>query len=184
MAKLGSAHSPQAYVPSAGRVEELPRDPSCKAQKLTNGVEVTKYIFVIIQTDKFVGDPSLLRGYQMRIKHEDFLSDKWVVNHSESVSRSQLSEAFDFWALVGTPSTKVYAAGALYVDITNNRLVGVDTRAGHFFRWFTDPKQVPTDKAMNDATFDFLGKLGYDTSSMKSHVEIMGYFQEFPVVVE
>ncbi|KAM5536126.1 hypothetical protein V8D89_010225 [Ganoderma adspersum] len=183
VAKVGPTPSPQAYLPSTQRVEELPRDPRYKAQKLTNGVEVTKYIFVIIQTNKSVGNAPPLRGYQMRINPEDFLPDMCVAN--QSVNHSQLSEAFHFWALVGGPhtsSTQVYAAGALYVDITNNMLLGIDIRTGHFFRWFTDPKQVPTDKEMNDATFEFLGKLGYDTSSMKNHVDIMGYFQENPVV--
>nr|VWP02530.1 Beta-lactamase (EC [Ganoderma boninense] len=110
--KPGSASLPQAY---------LPRDPRYKALTLTNGVQVTKDIFVIIQTDE-----------------------------------------------------TVYAAGSLYVDITKKKLLGIDTPTGHYFKSFQGQ-----DQAVNDATFGFLKNLGYDTSSMKNYIDIIGYFQQY-----
>lgn len=167
--KLGSASSPQAYSPATKAIGDFPRDPRYNALRLRNGIEVVKYIFVIIKTDKTVdGNP----GYQMRINPEDFYPDSWPAN--QRVNHSQLSEGYRFWALVGNPHMQVYAAGSLYVDLTNKKLLGIDTRTGHYFRSFQRQ-----DKAVNDATFGFLSSLGYDTASMKNYVDIIGYFQEY-----
>ena len=166
---LGSASSPQAYSPAKQAISDLPRDPRYNSLKLTNGVEVTKYIFVIIQTDDTVnGNP----GYQMRINPEDFYPDSWPAN--QRINHSQLSEGYRFWALVGNPHMQVYAAGSLYVDITNKKLLGIDTRTGHYFRSFQGQ-----DQAVNDATLGFLANLGYDTSSMKNYIDMLGYFQQY-----
>ena len=167
--KPGSASSPQAYSPATKAIGALPRDPRYKALQLQNGIQVTKYIFVIIQTDKTVnGNP----GYQMRINPEDFFPDSWPAN--QRVNHSQLSEGYRFWALVGHPHMQVYGAGSLYVDITNKRLLGIDTRTGHYFKSFQGQ-----DQAVNDATFGFLKSLGYDTSVMKNYIDILGYFQQY-----
>ncbi|KAM5536136.1 hypothetical protein V8D89_010235 [Ganoderma adspersum] len=167
--KLGSAASPQAYSPAKQAIGDFLLDPRYNSLKLTNGVEVTKYIFVIIQTDETVnGNP----GYQMRINPEDFYPDSWPAN--QRINHSQLSEGYRFWALVGHPHMQVYAAGSLYVDITNKRLLGIDTRTGHYFRSFQGQ-----DQAVNDATFGFLSSLGYDTSVMKNYIDIIGYFQQY-----
>ncbi len=170
--KLGSASSPQAYSPAKKAIGDFPRDPRYKAQRLQNGIQVTKDIFVIIQTDKTVsGHP----GYQMRINPEDFYPDTWPAK--QRINHSQLSEGYRFWALVGHPHMQVYAAGSLYVDITNKKLLGIDTRTGHYFRSF-----MGHDQAVNDATLGFLKSLGYNTSAMVNNVDIMGYFQENPIV--
>ena len=170
--KPGSASSPQAYSPAKKAIGDFPRDPRYNPLTLTNGVQVTKYIFVIVQTDETVnGNP----GYQMRINPEDFFPDSWPAN--QRVNHSQLSEGYRFWALVGNPHMQVYGAGSLYVDITNKKLLGIDTRTGHYFRSFQGQAQ-----AVNDATLGFLRGLGYDTSTMKHGADIMGYFQENPPV--
>ncbi|KAI1784865.1 hypothetical protein LXA43DRAFT_175500 [Ganoderma leucocontextum] len=167
--KLGSASSPQAYSPATQAIGDLPRDPRYNPRTLNNGVQITKYIFVIIQTDETVdGNP----GYQMRINPEDFYPDSWPAN--QRVNHSQLSEGYRFWALVGNPHMQVYAAGSLYVDITNKKLLGIDTRTGHYFLAFKGQ-----DQAVNDAAFGFLKNLGYDTSSMKNYIDIIGYFQQY-----
>ena len=96
----------------------------------------------------------------------------YVLN--QRVNHSQLSEGYRFWALVGYPHMQVYAAGSLYVDITNKKLLGIDTRTGHYFKSFKGQ-----DEAVNDATFGFLRDLGYDTSVMKNYIDIIGYFQQY-----
>ncbi|KAI1784873.1 hypothetical protein LXA43DRAFT_1119949 [Ganoderma leucocontextum] len=155
--KPGSASSPQAYSPATQAIGDLPRDPRYNPLQLGNG------------TDETVdGNP----GYQMRINPEDFYPDSWPAN--QRVNHSQLSEGYRFWALVGNPHMQVYAAGSLYVDITNKKLLGIDTRTGHYFRAFKGQ-----DQAVNDATFGFLKNLGYDTSSMKNYIDIIGYFQKY-----
>ncbi|KAI1786045.1 hypothetical protein LXA43DRAFT_928023, partial [Ganoderma leucocontextum] len=166
LTKRGSASFPQAYSPAKKAIGDLPRDPRYNPLRLTNGVQVAKYIFVIIQTDKTVGGKP---GYQMRINPEDFYPDSWLAK--QRVNHSQLSEGYRFWALVGHPHMQVYAAGSLYVDITNKRLLGIDTRTGHYFRAFRGQ-----DQAVNDAAFGFLKNLGYDTSSMKNYIDIIGFF--------
>ncbi|PIL23611.1 hypothetical protein GSI_14924 [Ganoderma sinense ZZ0214-1] len=167
--KPGAGSAPQAYSPATQAIGDFPRDPRYNPLTLTNGIQVTKYIFVIIQTDETVnGNP----GYQMRINPEDFYPDSWPAN--QRVNHSQLSEGYRFWALVGHPHMQVYAAGSLYVDITNKKLLGIDTRTGHYFRSFQGQ-----DQAVNDATFGFLSNLGYDTSSMKNYIDIIGYFQQY-----
>ena len=169
---LGSASSPQAYSPANKAIGDFPRDPRYKAQTLQNGIQVTKYIFIIVQTNETTeGHP----GYQMRINPEDFYPDSWPA--TQRVNHSQLSEGYRFWALMGHPHMQVYAAGSLYVDITNKKLLGIDTRTGHYFRSFQGQ-----DQAVSDATFGFLKNLGYDTSAMKNQVDIIGYFQENPIV--
>ncbi|TBU39879.1 hypothetical protein BD309DRAFT_982802 [Dichomitus squalens] len=170
--KLGSASSPQAYSPAKKAIGDFPRDPRYKAMRLQDGTEVTKYIFVIVQTDETVNG---LPGYQMRINPEDFYPDTWPA--TQRVNHSQLSEGYRFWALVGHPHMQVYAAGSLYVNITNKKLLGIDTRTGHYFGSFEGQ-----DQAVNDATFGFLKSLGYDTSVMHNYVDIIGYFVENPVV--
>ncbi|KAI1786067.1 hypothetical protein LXA43DRAFT_1065370 [Ganoderma leucocontextum] len=168
----GSASSPRAYSPATKAIGDFPRDPRYNPRTLHNGVQITKYIFVIIQTDETVdGNP----GYQMRINPEDFYPDSWPAK--QRVNHSQLSEGYRFWALVGNPHMQVYAAGSLYVDITNKKLVGIDTRTGHYFKSFYGNNQ-----AVNDATFGFLKNLGYDTSTMKNYIDILGYLADQPAV--
>lgn len=170
--KLGSASSPKAYSPATKAIGDFPRDPRYRPARLQNGIQVTKYIFIIVQTDRTTnGHP----GYQMRINPEDFYPDTWPAN--QRVNHSQLSEGYRFWALMGHPDMQVYAAGSLYVDITKKKLLGIDTRTGHYFRSF-----MGQDQAVSDATFGFLHNLGYDTSDMKNQVDIIGYFQENPIV--
>lgn len=167
--QLGSASSPQAHSPAKQAIGNIPRDSRYNPLMLTNGVQVSKYIYVIIQTaDKTVdGDP----GYQMRINSEDFYPDSWPAD--QRVNHSQLSEGCRFWALVGHPHMQVYATGSLCIDITNKKLLGIDTRTGRNFKSFQGQ-----DQAVNDATFRFLKNLGYDTSTMKDYIDVIGCFQQ------
>jgi len=166
--KPGKGSAPQAYSPATKSVGAFPRDPRYKPfTVVSKGVQVTKYIFIIVQTaDTIDGKP----GYQMRINPEDFYPDSWTA--AQRVNHSQLSDGYRFWALIGDPHMQVYAAGSLYVDITNQKFLGIDTRTGHYFRSFAGQ-----DKQVNDATLQFLANLGYSTSGVLGYTDIYGYLQ-------
>ncbi|KAG8834462.1 hypothetical protein FRC17_008684, partial [Serendipita sp. 399] len=156
--RRSEASPPRAYSPATKSIGAFPRDPRYTIVSLTNGIQLAKYIFVIIKTDQSVdGKP----GYQMRINPEDFFSDTWLAGNR--VNHSQMSEGYRFWALMGHPHMQVYAAGSLYLDLTNQKLLGIDTRTGHYFRSF-----IGQDQAVNDATLGFLANLGYPTTVLIS----------------
>lgn len=167
--KLGTKFYPQAYSPATKAIGAFPRDPRYKALPLRNGVLVVKYIFVIVKTDEKVEDEP---GYQMRINPEDFYPDTWPA--TQRVNHSQLSEGYRFWALVGHPHMQVYAAGNLYVDVTSQTLLGIDTRTGHYYSSF-----VGHDREVNDATLGFLRNLGYPTDNVWHDADIGGYLQKY-----
>ncbi|PIL23619.1 hypothetical protein GSI_14932 [Ganoderma sinense ZZ0214-1] len=170
----GIASAPaQAYSPAKKTIGSLPRDPRYSPLRLQNGVQVLKYIFVIVKTNETATDGK--PGYQMRIHPEDFYPDAWPAN--QHVEHRQVTEGYRFWALVDNARMEVHAAGNLYVDVADDKLLGIDTRAGHYFRSFQGQ-----DLAVNDATLWFLSSLGYDKSSMKDYLDIMAYFQENQVV--
>jgi hypothetical protein len=161
----------RAYNPALGYIGAFPRDPSYTPLKLSNGIEVTRYGFVIIQTNDFVGRNP---GYQMRIINEDIYQNTWP--KAERINHAQLFGGYGFWALVRNPDVQVYAAGNLFVDITNQKILGIDTRAAHYFRSFGDQDQV-----VNKAAVGFLADLGYPTSDVLENADVLGYFQEHPV---
>lgn len=131
-------------------------------------MKLAKYIFVIVKTDETVnGEP----GYQMRINPEDFYPASWLATNR--VNHSQLSEGYRFWALLGHPHMQVYAAGSLYVDIVNQKLLATDTRTGHYFASFQGH-----DQEVTDATVGFLANLGYHVSDLLSYTDISMYLQE------
>jgi hypothetical protein len=134
---------------------------------------VAKYIFVIVKSNETInGQP----GYQMRINPEDFYPDSFPAK--DRVNHSQLSEGYRFWALVGEPHMQVYAAGSLYATVVNpvgkQKIVGIDTRTGHYFRSFKGH-----DQEISDATLKFLSNLGYPSFSMLGYADIVGYFQSY-----
>lgn len=162
-----SATSPlQAYIPAQQRIGSFPRNPSYTPITLKSGVQVTKYTFVIIST--LVSEHYY---YQMRIIHEDFESNKWPT--TKRITHAQVSSGFNLWALAGSHPGIIYSGGSLFVDVTNQKILGIDTRPANYFRPLGDEEQ-----ATSKAAVDFLSRLGYPTSHILENVDVLGYFQE------
>jgi hypothetical protein len=160
----------QAYNPAEDRIGPFPRNTCYTPVTLSNGIQVIKYTFVILNL--LVSERSY---YQMRIIHEDFEPSTWPT--AKRISQAQVSNGFSIWTLARVRNQAAYAAGSLFVDVTNQKILGIDTRPAHYLHALGDQEQ-----AVNKATLDFLGRLDYPTSDVLLNADILGYFQENPVI--
>lgn len=148
----------QAYYPRSGTIDGFPHTSPYSSQILFNGDKIVKYVFVIVEPGHAtVGN---FRAYQMRTHPAEFYPS--AIDAKHRTNRSYIFENFHFYCLVGHISEKVYGAGTMYVNSTQETIVGLDTRSAHSFVSFNGQ-----DHVVAEAALDFLSRLGYDTSDMR-----------------
>lgn len=153
------SQSVKAWYPSDNAANNLKTMSGIKPYDLRGReeiIKVYKYIYVIVKQNGGDG------AFQIRTHPEDFYPD--TIRASDRVNHSQLTSGSRLLSLFGDTGEEIYGAGSLYV--ADAKLIGIDTRTGHYFSSFRGQ-----DKSIVNNTKECLKKLGYNLDGIQCESE-------------